>query len=56
MRTYATVKDYKIDVKGNTILIYTAEQDMDALTALFKDIYPDPTANVELMTTLYHLR
>ena len=52
MHKYATVKDYKIDVKGNALLIYTAEQDMDALTALFKDIYPDPTANVELMTTL----
>ena len=56
MRTYATVKDYKIDVRGNAILIYTAEQDMDALAALFKDIYPDPTANVELMTTLRNTR
>jgi hypothetical protein len=26
MRTYATVKDYKIDVKGNALLIYTAIQ------------------------------
>src|SRR5919197_557994 len=25
MRTYATVKDSKVDVKGNAILIYTAE-------------------------------
>jgi len=25
MRTSATVKDYKIDVKGNALLIYTAE-------------------------------
>ena len=25
MRTYATVKDYKIDVKGNALLIYTAD-------------------------------
>ena len=31
MRTYATVKDYKIDVKGNALLIYTAVQDIDAL-------------------------
>ena len=52
MRTYATVKDYKIDVKGNALLIYTSEQDIDALAALFKDMYPDPTANVELMTNL----
>jgi hypothetical protein len=56
MRTYATVKDYKIDIKGNVILIYTAEQDMDALAALFKDQYPDPTANVELMTALRNTR
>lgn len=52
MRTFATVQDYKIDVKGKAILVYTAKQDMDALAALFKNIYPDPTANVELMTTL----
>lgn len=52
MRTYATVKDYKIDIKGNALLIYTAVQEIDALADLFKDLYPDPTANVELMTTL----
>jgi hypothetical protein len=52
MRTYATVKDYKIDIKGNAILIYTAVQEIDALADLFKDLYPDPTANVELMATL----
>jgi hypothetical protein len=52
MRTSAMVQDYKIDIKGKAILVYTAEQDMDALAALFKDMYPDPTANVELMTTL----
>ena len=52
MRTYATVKDYKIDVKGNAILIYTAEQDIEALADIFKDTHPDPLENVELMTTL----
>ena len=52
MRTYATVKDYKIDVRGNAILIYTAVQEIDALADLFKDLYPDPTANVELMANL----
>jgi hypothetical protein len=52
MRTYATVKDYKIDVKGNALLIYTAIQEIDALADLFKDLYPDPTANVELMANL----
>src|SRR6266699_3986503 len=52
MRTSATVKDYKIDVKGNALLIYTAVQEIDALADLFKELYPDPTANVELMANL----
>src|SRR5205823_2973958 len=32
MRKYATVKGYKIDVKGNTMLIYTAEQDIEGVS------------------------
>ena len=52
MRAYATVKDYKIDVRGNAILIYTAIQEIDTLADLFKDLYPDPAANVELMANL----
>ena len=55
MRKYATVKDYKIDVKGNALLIYTAEQDIEALANIFKDTHPDPLENVELMTTLRHV-
>jgi hypothetical protein len=35
MRTYATVKDYKVDIRGNAILIYTAIQEIDALADLF---------------------
>jgi hypothetical protein len=31
---YATVKDYKVDVKGNALLIYTADQDMDTLAGI----------------------
>ena len=31
MRKYASVQDYKIDVRGNTIEIYTADQDFDTL-------------------------
>src|SRR6266699_2406317 len=27
MRKYAEVKDYKVDIKGNAIAIYTADQD-----------------------------
>jgi hypothetical protein len=46
------VKDYKVDVRGNALLIYTAIQEIDALADLFKDLYPDPTANVELMANL----
>jgi hypothetical protein len=38
MRKYADVKDYKIDVKGNTIVIYTADQDIDALVHLFQEV------------------
>jgi hypothetical protein len=52
MRTYATVKDYKIDVKGNALLIYTAEQDIEALAEILKPTYPNPLENVELMTLL----
>jgi hypothetical protein len=52
MRTYATVKDYKIDIKDNAILIYTAEQDIEALANIFKDTHPNPLENVELMTNL----
>ena len=52
MRTYADVKDYKIDVKGNALLIHTAVQEIDALADLFKDLYPDPAANVKLMANL----
>lgn len=52
MRTYAQIKDYKVDIRGNALLIYTAIQEIDALADLFKDLYPDPTANVELMANL----
>jgi hypothetical protein len=52
MRRYAEVKDYKMDVKGNAILIYTAEQDIEALANIFKDTHPNPLENVELMTNL----
>jgi hypothetical protein len=53
IRRYAEVKDYKIDVKGNAILIYTAEQDIEALANIFKDTHQNPLENVELMTNLW---
>src|SRR6266481_4973583 len=52
MRKYAAVQDYKIDVKGNAIVIYTADQDIDALADVFKDMYPNPSANTQLRTLL----
>src|SRR6266702_5334797 len=52
MRQYAEVQDYKIDVKGNAIVVYTADQDIDALANLFTDMYPGPSANTQLMTLL----
>src|SRR5215470_17291962 len=42
MRTYAEVQDYKIDVKGNAIVVYTADQDIETLAELFQDRYPTP--------------
>jgi len=52
MRKYAEVQDYKIDVRGNAIAVYTADQDIETLAGLFKDIYPDPTTNPQLRTLL----
>jgi hypothetical protein len=52
MRKYASVKDYKIDVKGKAIIVYTADQSVDTLVDLFKDLHPDPAVNPQLMTTL----
>ncbi len=52
MRTYADVKDYKIDVKGKAIVIYTADQDIGTLAELCKDLSPTPSANRQLMSLL----
>src|SRR5215813_12843243 len=52
MRTYASVHDYKIDVKGNAIVVYTADQDIETLAGLFQDRYPTPAAHTQLMTLL----
>src|SRR6266851_1676994 len=50
MRKYAEVQDYKIDVKGNAIVVYTADQDIGTLAELFKDLSPTPSANRQLMS------
>ena len=52
MRKYAGAKDYKIDVKGRAIIVYTADQSIETLAGLFEDLHPDPTANPQLMATL----
>src|SRR6266436_9713499 len=44
MRKYAEVQDYKIDVKGNAIVVYTADQDIETFADVFKDRYPTPAA------------
>lgn len=52
MRKYASMQDYKIDVRGKAIVVYTADQDVDTLAELFKDFHPNLSANTKLMTTL----
>ncbi len=48
MRKYASVKGYKIDVRGKAIVVYTADQDVETLAGLFQNMHPDPTANPKL--------
>jgi hypothetical protein len=52
MRTYATVKDYKLDVKGNALLIYTADQDMETLAAIVCNPHASREENTRRMTLL----
>ena len=52
MRKYAEVQDYKIDVKGNAIVVYTADQDIETLADVFKEMYPGPAAHTQLRTLL----
>ena len=41
MRKYASVKDYKIDVRGKAIEIHTAHQDSETFTEMFTGYRPD---------------
>jgi hypothetical protein len=52
MRKYAEVKDYKVDVRGNALLIYTADQDMDTLAALVCNPHASREENARRMTLL----
>jgi hypothetical protein len=46
----AEVQDDKIDIKGNAIVVYTADQDIETLADVFTDRYPGPSANTQLRT------
>jgi hypothetical protein len=52
MRKYAEVKDYKVDVKGNAMVIYTADQDMDTLAAIVRDPHVSREENARRMQVL----
>jgi hypothetical protein len=41
MRQYASVQDYKIDVRGNAIEIHTAHQDSETFSEMFTRARPD---------------
>src|SRR5215468_11026466 len=45
MRKYAGVQDYKIDVKDNVIVVYTADQDMATLAAIVRDPHASSEEN-----------
>src|SRR5215831_15690128 len=52
MRTYADVQDYKIDVRGNAIVVYTADQDMATLAAIVRDPHASSEENARRMPLL----
>jgi hypothetical protein len=52
MRKYAEVQDYKVAVKGHAILVYTADQDIETLADVFKEMYPGPAAHTQLRALL----
>ena len=53
MRQYSDVQYYKIDVKGNAIFVYSAVQDMDALTSLFQDYPTSQDEKARIMKALH---
>jgi hypothetical protein len=52
MRKYADVQDYKIDVKGNAIVVYTADQDLATLAAIVRDPHASSEENARRMQLL----
>src|SRR6266446_1593721 len=51
-RRSAVVPTIYTNTKGNTIVVYTADQDIETLAEVFKDMYSGPSANTQLMTLL----
>jgi hypothetical protein len=56
MRKYASVQDYKIDVRGNAIEIHIAHQDSETFTEMFTGFRPDldQTKIAELVAQVVH--
>jgi hypothetical protein len=56
MRKYASVQDYKIDVRGNAIEIHTAHQDSETFMEMFTGCRPDldQTQIAELVAQVVH--
>ena len=52
MRQYSDVEDFKIDVKGNAIFVYTAVQDINALMEIFQDYPMSQDKKAQMMKTL----
>ena len=52
MRQYSDVEDFKIDVKGNAIFVYTAVQDINALMEIFQDYPRSGDEKAQMMKTL----
>jgi hypothetical protein len=50
MRKYAGVQDCKIDVKGNAIVVYTADQDMATLAAIVRDPHASSEENASALS------
>lgn len=54
MRKYSGVQDYKIDIRGNTIEVYTAIQERETFSEMFAAMRPAPSKAkiAELVTQL----
>jgi hypothetical protein len=52
MRKYASVQDYKIEVKGKAIVIYPADQDREALARMFPEDTSSPEERARIMKVL----